>query len=88
MNNDKGTPMTQAQEIAELRTWLREDIGNLHKQLTRRDQRIYDKIDGLHEQITKIATESRVNGTKIVGLASVVSLMVSSIILAAFQIWR
>jgi hypothetical protein len=95
MNNEKRvTTMTEADEIRELRKWLREDsvrtsemVAELRKKIDYCDLRNQQAHQKLGERISAINTDSKVNDSKIVGLAGLVSIIVSGIIFAAFQVF-
>ena len=83
----KGKVMTDAEEVRELRNWLREDAANHHREI----DKLHRKLDqfnsdnqkehkDLHRSISEIQTVGAVNKTKIVGLVSLVSLIVSAIV--------
>ena len=99
----KGKPMTNAEEVRELRRWLREESTNraelyrdLHRKIDDGNRHLHSKMDAcnlenqeqhriLTKSIADITTDEKVSRTKIVALASLVSLIVSGIVLAGFN---
>jgi hypothetical protein len=81
--------MTQAQETAELRKWLREDaaknslmVADLHKKIDSYAGKNMEQHLCLQKQLAKLDTKASINAVKIVGLASLVSLVVSGLVVA------
>ena len=90
----KGVVMSEADEIRELRNWLREDsnrtstmVSNLHTKIDDSILRNNDEHKEFMEKIAEIVTKGEVNGTKIIGLASITSIIVSGLIFTAFQVF-
>ena len=83
----KGKVMTDAEEVRELRNWLREDAVNHHKEIDKLHSKL-DKFNSDNQKehkdlqilITDIQTVGAVNKTKIVGLVALVSVIISSAI--------
>ena len=89
----KGTVMSEADEIRELRNWLREDadrtssmVSNLHTKIDNSILRNNEEHKEFMEKIADIVTKGEVNGTKIIGLASITSIIVSGLVFTAFQV--
>ena len=90
----KGVVMSEADEIRELRNWLREDsnrtstmVSNLHTKIDDSILRNNDEHKEFMEKIAEIVTKGEVNGTKIIGLPSITSIIVSGLIFTAFQVF-
>jgi hypothetical protein len=104
MSKIKGRVMTQAEEVRELRNWLRDEAGktstmvsNLHKKIDQGNRELHHKIDNcnkenqdehkfLSSEISKINIDGKVNSSKVTALASLVSLVVSGLVIVAFQV--
>jgi hypothetical protein len=100
----KGTVMTQAEEVRELRNWLRAQetknearIERLHNKIDRSYTELHKKMDTcnrenqdehktLSAEISKINVDGKVNSSKVTALASLVSLVVSGLVIVAFQV--
>lgn len=90
---NKGTAMSEADEIRELRKWLREDANRTSSMVSNLHLKIDDSILRNNEEhkdfmllIADQVTKSEVNGTRIIGLASITSVIVSGLIFTAFQV--
>ena len=92
--------MSQAEELAALRQWLREDIHGLHKKLDERDavwglkmeKFIAENLRGhqlLQAQLTEIDKKTSVTGAvasvKIAGFVALLSIAVAGIASAAWH---
>jgi hypothetical protein len=95
--------MTNAEEVRELRNWLREEAKtnrdeyrDLHKKIDDGNLHLHAKIDAcnnanqeehkdLGRRIGELNTENKVTGSKILGLSGLVSLLVSGVVIVAFQ---
>ena len=88
--------MTQAEELAELRRWMREDIGGLHKKLEDRDRVLGKKFDDytiankkehdcLQKQLSSIDKKTEVGAVKIGLLVALLTIAISGVATACFH---
>ena len=89
----KGAVMSEAEEIRRLHDYLREDsnktslmVNNLHTKIDDSILRNNGEHTKFMEKIAEVVTQGEVNRTKIIGLASITSLIVSGLVLTAFKV--
>jgi hypothetical protein len=93
MSRIKGKVMTQAEEVRELRNWLREDskttrdmYRDLHKKIDDCNKENQKEHKELGQRISEIRTDGKVVGSKLLGLSALVSMLVSGVVFVAFQV--
>ena len=100
----KGEVMTQAEEVRELRNWLREEAGktstmvsNLHKKIDSGNRELHRKIDDcnkenqkehkeISDKMANMNADGKVNASKVLGIAGLLSIIISGIVFTAFQV--
>ena len=80
----KGDVMTQAEEVRELRNWLREDaaktstmVDKLHSKIDHWNTENQREHRDLRTDIANIQTVGAVNKAKIIGLVAIISVAVT-----------